>query len=70
MSSYVALPCTVRGRGPALPGLAIIRVFTGVMLSRDVEVRAIGQGEGLRTHLSLAPELYTSSSSMADMLED
>lgn len=39
MSSPLSiLTCTVRGCGPVQPGLAIIRVFTG-MLSRDVEVR-------------------------------
>lgn len=46
-STASTLTCTARGRGPVQSGLAIIRVFTGIMLSRDGEVRpAAGRREG------------------------
>lgn len=44
-SAASTLTCAVRGRGPMQSGLAIIRIFTGIMLSRDVEVRSAA-GEG------------------------
>lgn len=57
-STASTLTCTVRGRGPVQSGLAIIRVFTGIMLSRDGEVRAAaGRREDEGPSASIAPRL-------------
>lgn len=67
-STLSTLTCTVRGRWPVQPVLAIIRVFTGIMLSRDVEVRpAVDRREDEGPSVS-SPKLYSSSSSMAETL--
>lgn len=58
-SAASTLTCTVRGCGPVQSGLAIIRVFTGIMLSRDVRSEQWQAGERLKVHLPLQPESYS-----------
>lgn len=72
--SASTLTCTVRGRGPVQSGLAIIRVFTGIMLSRDGEVRAAasrredeGPSASMAARLLSSSPPSSSSSSRAEM---